>query len=180
MLRYMIRSALKAARAPRSACSVHGIVHETPRNEPDRARHLCTRQHAGPGISRGQHGSQSRTGTRETGVVVLITQRSQVQILPPLPISAGQRPFSDGERAFCAPGAVVKGVVRAGLRAAWRQDGMTRDKTTRTWWTLPRPISGCLAQRYRKCIPPSSHSCWTTRNMRKPGLGRGWARVASG
>jgi hypothetical protein len=39
--------------------------------------------------------------------------------------------------------------------------------------TLPLAISGCLAQRYRKCIPASSHSCWTTRNMRKPGLGRG-------
>ena len=28
---------------------------------------------------------RSRSGTAETGVVVLITQRSQVQILPPLP-----------------------------------------------------------------------------------------------
>ena len=32
---------------------------------------------------------RSRSGTAETGVVVLITQRSQVQILPPL---QGQRP----------------------------------------------------------------------------------------
>ena len=32
----------------------------------------------------------------------LITQRSQVQILPPLPGSAGQRPDrQDGGRAFC-------------------------------------------------------------------------------
>ncbi len=29
---------------------------------------------------------RSRGGTAETGVVVLITQRSQVQILPPLPL----------------------------------------------------------------------------------------------
>ena len=62
---------------------------------------LCTRHHAtsraerdtrardgdtGPGISRGHHGSQRLAGTPETGVVVLITQRSQVQILPPLPL----------------------------------------------------------------------------------------------
>ena len=31
--------------------------------------------------------ARSRSGTAETGVVVLITQRSRVQILPPLPIS---------------------------------------------------------------------------------------------
>ena len=41
MLMDTIRSALKAARAPPSVCFVHGIVHEIPRNEPDRARHLA-------------------------------------------------------------------------------------------------------------------------------------------
>ncbi len=38
-----------------------------------------------PPVRRGQRGSQRLTGTPETGVVVLITQWSQVQILPPLP-----------------------------------------------------------------------------------------------
>jgi len=38
--------------------------------------------------------------TPETGVVVLMTQRSQVQILPPLLVSAVQGPFPVGERAF--------------------------------------------------------------------------------
>src|SRR5579875_4022998 len=33
----------------------------------------------------------------ETCVVVLITQRSEVQILPPLPVSAAQAPFPVGE-----------------------------------------------------------------------------------
>src|SRR5579875_4176128 len=33
----------------------------------------------------------------ETCVVVLITQRSEVQILPPLPVSAAQGPFPVGE-----------------------------------------------------------------------------------
>lgn len=43
------------------------------------------------------------------------------------------------------------------------------ESAARTWWTLSPTISGCLARRYRKCIPVSSHSCWTTRNMRNPG-----------
>ena len=61
-------------------------------------------------------------------------------------------------------------------------DGVTRDKTAWTWWTLPPAISGRLAQRYRECIPVSCHSCWTSRNMRSPGLGQGRQRlvVASG
>jgi hypothetical protein len=30
---------------------------------------------------------------------------------------------------------------------------MARDETTWTSWTLPPAISGCLAQRYRGCVP---------------------------
>jgi hypothetical protein len=46
--------------------------------------------------------------TSETRVVVLITQRSEVQILPRLPISAGQRPIArDGGRVFDLQGSVV-------------------------------------------------------------------------
>jgi hypothetical protein len=37
------------------------------------------------GVHRGHHGRGGLCETGETGVVVLITQRSQVQILPPLP-----------------------------------------------------------------------------------------------
>jgi hypothetical protein len=59
---------------------------------------------------------------------------------------------------------------------------MARDETTWTWWTLPPAIAGCVAQRYRECIPVSSHSFWTARNMRNIGLGQGRQRlvVASG
>jgi hypothetical protein len=66
--------------------------------------------------------------------------------------------------------------------AARRGDGVTRDETAWTWWTLPPAISGCLARRYRKCIPVSSHSCWTTPNMPNPGLAQGRQQlvVASG
>ena len=95
------------------------------------------------------------------------------------------RPFPSRERAFCVSGTVVKRVAATALRAAWQRDGgdgVTRDETAWTWWTLPPAIAGCLAHRYRKCIPVSSHSCWTTRNMRNPGLGQGRQRlvVASG
>ena len=53
------------------------------------------------------------------------------------------------------PSTVVKGVVGAGLRAAWQRNGgdvVTRDETAWTWWTLPPAIAGRLAQRSRKCV----------------------------
>ena len=74
-------------------------------------------------------------------------------------------------------------VVGAGLRAAWRRDGMTRDETTWTWWTLPPPISRCLARRYHRHPPLSSRPCWTSRNARsRSGLRRpaGCLLAASG
>jgi hypothetical protein len=63
------------------------------------------------------------------------------------------RPFPITERAFCASRNVVKGVVGAGLRAAWQRDGrdgVTRGETAWTWWTLLPAISGCLARRYSR------------------------------
>jgi hypothetical protein len=65
------------------------------------------------------------------------------------------RPFPSQERAFCVSGTVVKRVVATALRAARQRDGgdgMARDKTAWTWWTLPPAIAGRLAQRYSKCI----------------------------
>jgi hypothetical protein len=44
------------------------------------------------------------------GTGLLITQRSRVQIPPPLLISAGQGPFLSRERAFCVTGNVTRGV----------------------------------------------------------------------
>ena len=63
------------------------------------------------------------------------------------------RPFPGGERAFCVSGTVVKRVAATALRAARQRDGgdgVTRDETAWTWWTLPPAISGCLAQRYSR------------------------------
>jgi hypothetical protein len=51
------------------------------------------------------------------------------------------------------PGAVAKRVAETGLRAARRRDGgdgVARDETAWTWWTLPPAIAGCLAQKYRR------------------------------
>ena len=94
----------------------------------------------------------------------------------PAPATSFRRsgPFPGRERAFCVSGTVVRRVAATALRAARQRDGgdaVTRDETAETWWTLPPAISECLAQRYRTCIPVSSHSCWTSRNMRNPGLG---------
>jgi hypothetical protein len=73
------------------------------------------------------------------------------------------RPFPSEERAFCMPGAVVRNVVATGLYAAWQRDGgdgVTRDETAWTWWTLPPVIAGCFAQRYHRQPPTSSCPCW--------------------
>ena len=51
-------------------------------------------------VGRGHRADGRRPETLETGVVVLMTQRSQVQILPPLP---GQRPLPIMEGAFACP-----------------------------------------------------------------------------
>jgi hypothetical protein len=86
------------------------------------------------------------------------------------------RPFSSRERAFCVSDVVLSRVAKTRLRAAWQRDGgdgVTRDETAWTWWTLPSAIAGCPAQRSRRYIPLSSHSCWTCRNMRSPRFGSG-------
>ena len=82
------------------------------------------------------------------------------------------RPFPSRERAFCVPSAVVKRVVATAPRGAWQRDGgdgVTRDETAWTWWTLPPAISGCPARRYPRCPPISSRSCRTSRNARSRG-----------
>ena len=87
-------------------------------------------------------------GRAGTGIGLLITQRSRVQIPPPLLVSAGQGPFPGRERAFCVSGTVVKRAAATALRAARQRDGgdgVARDETAWTWWTLPPAISGCLA-----------------------------------
>ena len=71
--------------------------------KPDAAGQLETEQTERDGICavrRGHRTRQRRPETPETEVVWLITQRSRVQIPPPLLISAGRGPFPAGERAF--------------------------------------------------------------------------------
>src|SRR6516165_6585404 len=65
---------------------------------------LQTGMNAQPSVRRGQRGDQRRRETAETHVVWLITQRSRVQIPPPLLISAGQGPFPSKKRAFGVSG----------------------------------------------------------------------------
>ena len=64
---------------------VHGFVHETLREGIEtEEREQAGHEHA-PSIRRDQRTGERPPGTAETGVVWLITQRSEVQILPPLP-----------------------------------------------------------------------------------------------
>jgi hypothetical protein len=85
-----------------------------------------------------------------------LTHNPEVAGSNPAPATSFRRsrPFPSEERAFCASGAVARRVAATGLRAAWRRDGgdgVARNETAWTWWTLPPAISGCLARRYRRC-----------------------------
>ena len=130
-------------------------------------------------------GLSDRPGRAGTAIGLLITQRSRVQIPPPLLVSAGQGPFLSGKGPFRVRHR-SKDVVGAGLRAAWQRDGgdgATRDETAWTCWTLPPAISGRVAQRSPKVHPrPLSIRAGLGENMRVPGLGQGFQRlvVASG
>jgi len=73
-----------------------------------------------PQVCRGQRGDQGRPETAETNVVWLITQRSEVQILPPLP-------------GKTAPGTSFQGPFSA-----------TCDQIP---GHIPRPIAGRFSQR---------------------------------
>jgi len=75
-----------------------------------------------PQICRGQRGDRRLSETRETHVVWLITQRSRVQIPPPLPSLQVRRPLQIMEGAFCV--CRVHGIVHTaseeGRRGDWR------------------------------------------------------------
>jgi hypothetical protein len=76
------------------------------------------------------------------------------------------RPFPNEERAFCVSETVVKRVAETGLRAARQRDtgdGVARDETAWTWWTLPPAVAGCRAQRYHRQPPVSSCPSLTSR-----------------
>ena len=146
----------RLARADGGSGVVAGVV-ETPWTG-GASRDAVRHRDAGSSADAGQRG---RGESAWMGAGLLITQRSRVQIPPPLLVSAGQGPFPAGRGPFACSGTVVKRVAATVLRAARQRDGgdgMARDETAWTWWTLPPAIAGCLAQRYRKCIPVSSHS----------------------
>jgi hypothetical protein len=54
------------------------------------------------------------------------------------------------EAAFCVSATVVKRLAATSLRPNWQRDGgdgVARDETAWTWWTLSPGIAGCLARR---------------------------------
>ena len=81
-------------------------------------------------------------GRAGTAIGLLITQRSEVQSLPPLLISAGQRPFPGTERAFCVTGNVTRGGAGAGCRGLTGETGWHAARQRETRKTTPPAISG--------------------------------------
>ena len=151
----------------------NGFANETVRDGGDDARH----RRRSRGFSPDQRDEAERLRRWETRVVVLITQRSRVQIPPPLLVFRRSGPFPGRERAFCVPGTVVKHVVGAGLRAARQRDGgdeVTRDETAWTWWTLPPATAGRPAQRYHRCIAACSRSA--VNSLKSQNLALCWVR----
>jgi len=69
-------------------------------------------------------GVSDRLRRAGTAIGLLITQRSEVQILPPLLVSAGQGPFPGRERAFCVTRNVTK----------WGAGAVCRGLTSETGW----------------------------------------------
>ena len=121
---------------------------ETGETEPTERDGICP-------VRRGHRARQRRPETAETRR--RMAHNPEVAGSNPAPATSFRRsgPFPVRERAFCVPGTVVKRVVGAGLRAARQRDGgdgVTRDETAWTWWTLPPAIAGRLAQRYHRCI----------------------------
>jgi hypothetical protein len=75
------------------------------------------------------------------------------------------RPFPSRERAFCVSGTVVKRVVATALRAARQRDGgdgMTRDETAWTRWTLRPRSLGAWPRGTAGASAVSSRLCWTS------------------
>jgi hypothetical protein len=146
---------------------------------------------------------QDGSGTRWThGTVVddsRLTHNPEVAGSNPAPATSFRRsrPFPSRERAFCVSSTVARRVAEAALRAAWRRDGgdgVARDETAWTWWTLPPAIAGCLAQRYasasRSLPRRSADTGWPTSTRTplrshlgcgctpgRPGAGAGAAQV---
>jgi hypothetical protein len=117
---------------------------QEPDQQPDSCTDLCTRRGGtvetketqkndsgfGTSVCRAQHAEQRRLETAETHVVWLITQRSRVQIPPPLLISASQGPFPAGRgpvrAGHCCKTCSSNGTPRgpAARRGRWGWHGM--------------------------------------------------------
>ena len=79
---------------------MHGLVHETGWDRAKRPRRTSAQNAASRPIAQVNQGASEQTETPETGVVWLITQRSQVQIMPPLLGNAGQSPVAGMAAGF--------------------------------------------------------------------------------
>jgi hypothetical protein len=84
-----------------------------------------------------------------------LTHNPEVAGSNPAPATSFRRsrPFSYQEEGLWHFRRVAKHVAATRFRAPQQRDGgdgVLRDETAWTWWTLPPAISGCLAQKYRR------------------------------
>ena len=101
--------------------------------------------------------SQCRT-TWTSGTIVdggRLTHNPEVAGSNPAPATnfRRSRPFSYQEESLWRFGRVAKHVAAARSRAPRQRDGgdgVARDRTAWTWWTLPPAVAGCFAQRYHR------------------------------
>ncbi len=145
-----------------TALSANGFANETGRDGGDGARHR--RRPARP-----SSGQRDVPGRRRRGDARRMSDNPEVTGSNPAPATSFRRsrPFPGEERAFCVSRTVARRVAATGLRAAWRRDGgdgVARNETAWTWWTLPPAIAGCPAQGYHRHPSVSSSSRWTSQN----------------
>jgi len=101
--------------------------------------------------------AQSRCRTTWTAGTIVddgrLTHNPEVAGSNPAPATSFRRsrPFSYREEGLWRFRRVAKHVAATRFRAPRQRDGgdgVTRDETAWTWWTLPPAIAGCLAQKY--------------------------------
>ena len=100
-----------------------------------------------PLVRRGQHGHRRRAETAETPVVLLITQRSQVQILPPLPrLEVGSEQGSGLLLVVCAQRRQSETRVCSGCHHATEETNLSSVENNPSWLLplLPSRATGAL------------------------------------
>ena len=136
-----------ASTGPEESRSCDLIVTKTGRNGPGHDETQQTRAATSTEARKGAGQQGRRAGT---ALGLLITQRSQVQILPPLLVSASQGPFSMGEGLWRIRACDHDG----GWCSPAGGTGWDRARHCGTRLNALQAISGCLARKYCRASRP--------------------------